>query len=121
MVSDCCHSGGMLDHQEIVIAGEHGTATSRRMKVRDRGISVDEVLAESDVLKNAKEKKNRSIDLDTMAGMMQEQKPDIKPANPQNIRQAPLSFAPIPSMTFKLLTLYILGPYTTYACFTGKP
>ena len=89
MVSDCCHSGGMLDHQEIVIAGEHGTETSRRFKVRDRGISVDEVLAESDVLKNTKEKKNRSIDLDTMAGMMQEQNPDTKPENLQNIRQAP--------------------------------
>ena len=70
MVSDCCHSGGMLDHQEIVISGGSEADVKRRRSMKERGISVDEVLEDMTSIKDNKGKKNRSIDLETMASML---------------------------------------------------
>lgn len=72
MVSDCCHSGGMLDHHEIVISGATQTNLKSEKKTKERGISVEEVLEDMSNVKDSTKKKNRAIDLETMASMLDE-------------------------------------------------
>lgn len=72
MVSDCCHSGGMLDHQEIVISGGSEADVTRRRSMKERGISVDEVMEDMKPIQDSKAQKNRAIDLETMASMLSE-------------------------------------------------
>lgn len=66
MVSDCCHSGGMLDHKEVIIDGEadddmktfSDPHKAREILLSDLNIDVEK----ADELTS----KNRAIDLTTM-------------------------------------------------------
>lgn len=68
MVSDCCHSGGMLDHKEIIIKGdaeddrENYASSKKDTKDRDLIISKDK---DSGM-------KNRSLEFSTMTKLLKE-------------------------------------------------
>ena len=72
MVSDCCHSGGMLDHKEIVISGGAEANVRHVKKAKERGISVEEVMEEMEALKSSSGKKNRAIDLQTVQQLLKD-------------------------------------------------
>lgn len=80
MVSDCCHSGGMLDHEEIQISGVTERETTRR-RGRTRGISVEDVMEDMKVIQGSQATKNRSLDVETMATMLKSQ----AKTNPKNV------------------------------------
>eukprot|EP00210_Caulerpa_lentillifera_P003447 g3289.t1 len=72
MVSDCCHSGGMLDHEEIVIEGGKEKSDKEHHGHKHRGITPSEMNDVLESMKDSSGKKNRAIDADMMAEMLQE-------------------------------------------------
>lgn len=72
MVCDCCHSGGMLDHEKIVISGNSEKRFKATAAIKKRGISVKAVMGDMEDLKGVTKKKNRSLDIETLTAMMKD-------------------------------------------------
>ena len=70
MISDCCHSGGMLDHQEIVISGTSDDVSGSTSLLKHRGVKINDLKEEMKEMQACTAKKNRAIDIPTLREML---------------------------------------------------